>query len=181
MTADAINISMAIGEDKASGIMVENQVCISCRVAGKTRRTLINITRYILMFLIGFRIGVAVGTRKYSIIARVGMTISALVPFPLVFPGINREVLVVMIKCRGNPCIFIMAAGTLIWELQLDVIWVICCVIITLVTSNTCCRSISIVTKVAIGALAGNSSVSSIERVEVIVDGKGCRSPSRSS
>ena len=71
-------------------------------MAFKAGIAFINITANTFVFTIGRPLLMAGGTGKDGIVAGIRMAFSAGVPFSLVLPGINREILTVMFK--GGRC-----------------------------------------------------------------------------
>ena len=78
--------------------MVKNIIGIPGRVAGQAGGTFINIAPYPIVLVVGFRIGVAIGTGYLSIVVKVGMAIHALSPFTGMGTTVNGEKLCIVVK-----------------------------------------------------------------------------------
>ena len=83
--------------------MVKSIVGIPGRVAGETGRAVISITADAIVLIIGFRIGMAGSTGDYGIIGRIGMTIHTGIPFAIMRPAVNREILGIVVEIGRFP------------------------------------------------------------------------------
>lgn len=92
------------GQREGCGVVIETFFGGTGRVAGEAGLVVVVITSDAYVFVIGFRIDMAVGTRDFSVIGRIGVAIQALCPFALVFTGIDGEVLGIVIKGGRRPC-----------------------------------------------------------------------------
>ena len=162
-------------------VVVEVVFGISCGVASEACSTFVYIARYAIVVVVGFGIGVASGASYLGVVVGVGMTIHASIPFTLMCPAVNGEVLCIVIESSGYPFRFgvaVLAIGT---ELSGLVIGIGGAIIIVLVATHTSIGCIVVVAIVASGAFIGDGSVRPVEGVEVIVYIKCGRLPIRSS
>lgn len=168
MTFDAIGCKVCPGERETGGIVVKTGAPITCWVTSQTSRTFINIPVYPIVHIIGFRIDVTGGARKYGKIGGIGMTINTLCPLSQVLPAINREKLSVVLQELGRHPIGIgrMALRTIIGEPSLNVVGACCTLKIRLVTGHTIRGCVSEVTaNVAFGTICYFMALGEWEKV----------------
>lgn len=115
MTGSTIHIEMTPGQWEGGHVVIEHIACITGGVAGQARSAIIGIASNPGMCIIRLRIHVTGGTRKYLVVARVGMTLCTSSPFSLVFAGVDREIrsVVILIGGRHPTRIGRMARGTI--------------------------------------------------------------------
>jgi len=107
------------------------------------------------------------------------VTITALVPFTVMFAAINRKVLPVMIKCRRFPGGLCMTAFTISRKLCALVGRISCLIVIigmTTITSVRCGVVISVMTG---STIICDCSMSARKDIIIVVDCKCCRRPVR--
>ncbi len=94
-------------------------------MTSETGRIVVHISIHPDVAVVGFRIHVACGTRKFRKIGRIRVTICTGRPLPLVFAAINRKVCGIMQGIfSGSPArIGTVALRTIIGELRKDVVW----------------------------------------------------------
>ena len=109
------------------------------------------------------------------------MAVEALIPFPLVFTTVNREIFYVMIKCSGHPGGLAVATGAVRWKLCCSMVGVVRLVVVTNMASCAGVWRTIIVPVVAGGAIIRNSSMRPVQRVIIIMHRKCGRLPPRSS
>ena len=63
----------------------------------------------VLFIHVGLEVRMAVNTTENSIVIRIGMTISTRFPLAIVTPGVDREVLTIVIKGGRHPGVYSMA------------------------------------------------------------------------
>lgn len=97
---------MRAGQRKRGVVVVKDKIPLTGRVTGETGCTGVNISIHTLVFFVGLRICVAGSAGELRPVARTGMTIGTLGPFPFVLSTVNGEVLHVMVKCRRHPGAF---------------------------------------------------------------------------
>ncbi len=128
--------------------MIKCAVSFSIRMAGITFFTLINITLNPLMFIIRISLIVFMtsDTRENRKITLISMAISAIIPLPIVFTTVYREVLSIVIKICRRPSTRCMTILTGSWEARSNMIWINRIFIILLVACITIrwCSSVSI-------------------------------------
>lgn len=79
----------------------------------------------------------AIDAAKYCIVAAIGMAVSAKIPFTLMFPAVDGEIIRIMIKCCRRPRALIVTLRTIGRKLSSTVVRVGSIVIVGLVTSDT--------------------------------------------
>lgn len=84
------------------------------------------------------------------------MAISANIPFTLVLPRVDWEILSVVIEGGWNPCILVMTGKAFCGELSRSMWWILCLVVIVEVTANTGIGSAVVVSVVTGRAIVGN-------------------------
>ena len=92
------------------------------------------------------------GAGKHLEIAGIGMAIGTTGPFPFMLPGIDRKPVSVMVECRRNPCVLIMAIGACCGKTSSDVIGIGGLVVIGLVASVTGIRGAVVISVMALRA-----------------------------
>jgi hypothetical protein len=80
-----------------------------------TSLAVVLISRYSFVLTVGFSSRVAAQAIKLREIIRIGMAIGTLVPFTVMASAVNREILVIMIKGRWDPCELSVAQLTISW------------------------------------------------------------------
>ncbi len=102
VTSDTIRCDMSACQRKARLVMVKIIICTARRMTSQTCGTIVSITIYTNMLIIGFRIGVAGYTSEFCIIRRIGVAINTLAPFPVMCSAVNGEIISIMIHiiCR---------------------------------------------------------------------------------
>ena len=131
-------------------------------MTSQTSRTVVYISTYIFVFVIGLRVGVARQTSENRIIVGIGMTICAGCPFPLMFATVYREVQAIVVKCCRCPVVFIVTRCAISWEVGSYVIGIGGSLVFTIVAAITSIRCIGIITIVAFCTIIGNGSMGSI-------------------
>lgn len=121
-----------------------------------------------------FSLGVTGDAGEDGIVGRVGVAVGAGVPFTLVLPRINREILVVVVKGRRCPGILGMAHFAIRRELCGCMWRIVGLVIIRLVTAITGVGCIIIIAVVTIGTLVCNGHMRSLQHIIVVMD-RECR------
>ena len=101
MAIQALERKVRTGKWESRVVVVEIVIRRTGRVAGQTRRTVVNITRYPLVVIIRFRIGMTHRATEIRKIVGIGMAINALTPFPFVLTAVNREILRIVIEGGG--------------------------------------------------------------------------------
>lgn len=124
-----------------------------------------------------FSLGVTGDAGKDGIVGRVGVAVGAGVPFTLVLTGIDREILVVVVKGRGCPGILGMAHFAIRRELCGCMWRIVGLVIIRLVTAITGVWRVVVIAVVTIGTLVCNGHMRSLQHIIVVVDWEGGRLP----
>ena len=81
-------------------------------MASQASSIFIDITIDIDVCFFCLRVDVTVGATELGVIVWVGVAIKALVPFTVMYPRIDREILAVVIEIRRSPFYFRMAAFT---------------------------------------------------------------------
>ena len=112
MAQRAVGIQVSAGQRKVGIVVIKTAFCGSVRMTFQACRAVVGISTYLRMFIAGFSLLVAGKTCELGIIGWVLMAFRTGIPFPVVFPGIDREILPVMIKGRGDPGINRMAGFT---------------------------------------------------------------------
>lgn len=129
--------------------MIKNQVGIAVGVTSQACRAIVRIPTYAVVFVVGFRIGMAGDTSKFSVIRRVGMAIHTLIPFSFVLTAINWEILCVVVKRRRHPGIFSVAIRAIGRKLGGRVVGASRCVVVSRVAAKAGIRRIGIIAVVA--------------------------------
>ena len=109
------------------------------------------------------------------IIRRIGMTIGTLIPLSLVFPGIDGEILPVMIPGRWSPCSLVMTLIAGGRELGSLVAGIVRLVIVCNMAAGTGIRSIIVIPVVATGT--GKRNMGACKNIIIIVNWEGGRGP----
>ena len=104
MALCTIGRRMASCQWECSHVVVKVYRFATGRMAGKTCCAIIDVSIDSIMILVGFIAGVTRDTGKYGIVSRRGMAVNTLIPFSLMLPAINREILIVMIEGGRHPC-----------------------------------------------------------------------------
>ena len=142
--------------------MVKSFFSRSSRMTSQTGCTFIHVSRNTIMFFTGISKFMTCNTGIFCIISWVCMTIDTGIPFPFMFPRINREKLTIMVIACRNPAVFAMAFNTICWKISYTMIRFSSIVILILMTSNTRFRSINIITIMTIDTLICNNRMCSI-------------------
>ncbi len=161
MTKHAANSKVRAGKREARQIMVKGSSGISGRMAGIAGTALINVSLHSLMAGIHIRLimGMTGYTGEYTKVIRVSVAVAAGLPGTIMFTGINREVLSIVIKSCRLPCCLCMTGLAVGAETGGLMIGIRCTIIISSVASITLIRCIVIITIMACSA--GYCSVSS--------------------
>lgn len=94
---------MPARQGKVRIVMIETVVGAAPRVAGQASLIFIDITAHATMLFIGFGIDMAGDAHKLSVIGRVIVAFGTLSPLPRMFPAIDREKAIMLIKVRRHP------------------------------------------------------------------------------
>ena len=117
------------------------------------------------------------GAGEYGIISRVCMTIGTGVPLVFVFPGVDREILTVVVPiCRG-PCSLSVAVGAGCWKLRSCMRRTGCLVVVYEVAADTCVGSSVIISVMAIDAIVRYDNMSACQNIIIVVDRESGRRP----
>ena len=130
-------------------IMVECSTRTAGRMARITSKTVIGITAYSLVAISKCSwivVGMTINAAESTIICWCCMTFTAKNPCALVFPGIDREILTIVVEGRGAPCSSGMTRLAIGRELGRSVRWIVSLVVIIQVTPDTGIRSCGIIT-----------------------------------
>ena len=104
MALCTIGCSVTSRQWECSHIVVKVYGFTTGRVTSQTCGAIIDVSIDSIMILVGFTAGVTRDTGKYGIVSRRGMAVNTLIPFSLMLPAINREILIVMIEGGRHPC-----------------------------------------------------------------------------
>jgi hypothetical protein len=94
---DTVQRGMGSRQCKVGQIVIETIIPIARRVAGQTRRVVVNIPTHFIVFVVCFGVGMTNGTTEHSVIGGVGVAIGTLVPFPLVRTAVNRKEIAIVV------------------------------------------------------------------------------------
>ena len=179
MAGAAKNRCMSPGKRKSGVVVVESALGTSGGMAGIAGQAVVLITANAVMGIVHIRLvmGMAIDTGEDSVVRRVGMAIGAEGPGTLVFPGIDREILAIVIKSSRLPGSRIMTGLAVGTELCRSMIGIICIVIIRLVTAYAIRRK-GIVVNSVMTLVATDRGMCSRQGIIVIMDGEGSRFPS---
>lgn len=123
---------------------------------------------------------VTIDATKCRKIPRIRVAVHALIPFPLVFSTVDREILLIMVETGGLPGRFgvtILAGGR---EARRRVFGTVGRVVIGGMATKTGIRGIVVIPVVAGSTLIGNQSMCPIQRIIIVVDRECCRGPAGS-
>lgn len=115
------------------------------------------------MIIIRLRFAMANRTTERGVIARRGMAVGALIPFPFVFAAINGKMHDIVVESCRFPGCFAMATGAVCRELCRFMVGIGGLIIIVDMTAGTGIRSVIIITLVTGGTGIGNAGVGSFE------------------
>ena len=170
MAGSTIDGDMGSGQGEVGQAVIKCIIGITSGMAGIAGITVIGISGDSLVVIVSFRIQVTTQATEFREVGRVGMTISALSPFPQVFPAVYREVLGIVVEIRWYPGIFRMAACTIRGELCGHVIRVLGVVIIVAMAAETGVRCIVIITVVAGCAIVTDPRMCTVQRIKIPMD-----------
>ncbi len=179
MAIDTICRRMRTRQGEIRRIVIEIVLRIARRVAGQTGRTVIRVATHTSMFLVRLRVRMAGHTGELRIIIGVGMAVHTGIPFPLMHPAIDREVLAIVIKSSWLPGILGMAARTIRRELQGSMRWIRRLVVIFRMAAHTGRRGIIVVSVMTSGAVIRYSCMRSFQYIIIIVIRESRRAPVR--
>ena len=157
------------GQRKLRAVVIKHIGGAACRVAGQASGTVVRVSVYACVLIVRLRIGVASGASEFRVIGRVGMAIGALVPFTLVRPAVNGEILPVMVKRSRRPGRFAVATLAIGGEFRRRMVRIGGLVVIRRMTARTSIRRVGIVAVMAGVAILGNRGVRAIQRIKTIV------------
>ncbi len=123
---------------------------------------------------------VTIDTTKCRKISRIRVAVHALIPFPLVFSTIDREILLVVVEAGGLPGGFGVAILTGGREARGGMFGAIGRVVIGGMTAKTGVRGIVVIPVVAGSTLIRDQGVRTIQRIIIVVNGEGGWRPARS-
>ena len=176
MTLYTIHAYVTSGKWEGSGIVVEScSRCLSLWVASQTSSVGIDIASYSLVIIVGLRIGMTAQTIELCVIGRIVVTLCTQIPLSVVTSTVNWEIQAIVIKRSGHPCIFIVTGCAVCRKLCGHVIWIGCSCIVGVMAAITCIGCRIVTTAVTCSAIIGNSSVSPIQSVILIVNGESSR------
>jgi hypothetical protein len=138
-----------------------------------TAHALVLIVHILLVVL------VAVDAAENGIVAGIGMTVGALVPLSIVLPGINREVLHVVVEGGRLPGVLTMAYLAVGRILGSRMIGIVCLEIIRCMTTVAGVGGTHIITVVTICTVVGNGGVGTKQYIVIIMHRETRRAPSR--
>ena len=108
-------------------------------------------------------------TTEHCEISGVGMAIAALVPFPFVFPAVNREIHAVVIKGSWRPGGFTMTIVASGRESGRCVIWALGLIIIGLMAAGTILWRRRAVISVQMAGIASCGGMRSLQRKNIVM------------
>ena len=176
MTLYTIHAYVTSGKWECSSIVIKCvAIGFSLRVTSQTGGIAVHVATYSLVLIIGFRILMTSNTSYLCIIGRVVMTIDTLCPLSVVTTTVDWEIQAIVIKRSGHPCIFIVTGCAVCRKLCGHVIWIGCSCVVGVMAAITCIGCRIVTTAVTCSAIIGNSSVSPIQSVILIVNGESSR------
>ena len=98
MALDTIHAVVPTRQREIGAVVVKHIGGVARWVAGQTSIVLILIPTYAHMGIVRFWVLMAIGTREFGKIGRVGMAVKALVPFVVMRPTVDREILPIVVK-----------------------------------------------------------------------------------
>jgi hypothetical protein len=151
---------------------------ITVRVTLQAGVVIVTIPWNPVMLIIHFGLAVASEAAEHLVIVWIGMAIRTKVPLSVVFPGVDRKILTVMVERRRYPCVLRMADFAIGWELSGGVRRIVRLVVIVQVAAHACVRYVIIVIAVMAG-IARLSYVGPGKYVIIIVIREQGRLPAR--
>ena len=88
---------MASCQWKSGRLMIKRSFALSHRMAGQAGIAFVIIATYTQVLIRCFLAAMACGTRKYSVIVCIRMALGTLIPYTIMCPAIDWEVLYIMI------------------------------------------------------------------------------------
>ena len=87
---------------------------VAIGVAVKAGIAVVLVAAYLIVFIVhlGLIVLMTINAAEHGIVRWIGMAVSAGIPFTVVFAGIYRKILNIMIKGRWRPAVFCMAVLT---------------------------------------------------------------------
>ena len=131
------------------------------------------------MVIVRFGIHVTSYASKLTIIIRVCVAFLTLIPFSLMLATIYWKILIIMVKCRRSPSIFIVTTCTICWKLQCYVIWICGGLIITIMAAYTCIWCIIIISIVTFYTIICYCSMRTIQWIYILMCREKRRAPTR--
>jgi len=127
-------------------VVIKYALCTTRGVTGQAGGAFVDVSIYVIVFLVCFGVLVAYRTAEYRKIGWIGMTIHALIPFTLVLTAVNGEIIGIVLRKRsGHPSgVGGVAGGTIGGEVCVYVVWVKGPGVIRLVAGRTIGRRIGI-------------------------------------
>ncbi len=165
------------GQREGRGVVVEDVRRIARRVAGEAGRAAVRVAAYASVLVVGFGVGVAGGASHLGVVGRVGVAVHAGIPLTVVRPGVDGEILRIVVEAGRHPSALAVAACAIRRELRRLVVGVRGGRILRRVAAEAVVGRREIVAVVAGGALVRNHCVSAIQRVKIIVQRKSRRLP----
>ena len=144
MTGRAGRADVRAGQGEVGFAVIEPVVSLAGRMAGQAGGTVVGIAVHAIVVVIRFRVGMAGDAGKFGVIRRIRMAVQALLPFSLVLPAVNREIvgIVLGVFCRHPVRIGRMALDTILGKARRLVIGAQSGFIIVFMTGYTIGRDI---------------------------------------
>ncbi len=152
---------------------------LTCGVTCQTSSIRIYITSHGLVLIIGLRILVTGDANHLGIVSSIVMAIDALCPLSIVTSAVNGEIQAIVVKSSRHPGIFIVTRCTIRRKLSRRMVGIGSSYIVGIVASVTGIRCIVVSRTVTRSTIIGDSSVSPIQWVILIVNREGSRCPTR--
>ena len=147
-------------------------------MATEASGAVVSITRNIIVLIVHIRFWMAgCGAGENRIVSGVGVAVSATVPLPVMFPGIDWKVLVVVVPVGWPPCRLGVAVATGGWKLCCCMRRITCLVVGVQVAALAGVWRVVVIALVAVGTLVPNGCVGSGQHIIIVVDGEGGRRP----
>lgn len=175
MTIQAVRHGMGACQLEIRCVMIKHSLCVTCWVTCQAQRAVVCIAAYTLVLIVCFGIRVASNTGVNGEIIRIDVAIYTLIPCTLVIAAIDWEVLYVMVEICRNPGSFCMTAGTIGAKAYRIMGWIVCGIIIFLVTPCTGVGCVVIISIMTLYTFICYNSMCSRKRIKIIMGDKRCR------